>query len=71
MGKGLLLWLLGVGHRLIGALATHLNKVARQLNERPHETLQFETRLAEHLSTLASEVEAAIASQLSGGEKGV
>ena len=31
------------GHRPIGALTSHLNKVARQLNERPRETLQFET----------------------------
>jgi hypothetical protein len=29
-------------HRLIGS-QVHLNKVARQLNERPRKTLQFET----------------------------
>ena len=35
---------LSSGHRLVGALASfYLNKVARQLNERPRETLQFET----------------------------
>ena len=32
---------LSKGHRLHSQ--THLNKVARQLNERPRETLQFET----------------------------
>jgi hypothetical protein len=31
------------GHRLVGALASLSNKVARQLNERPRETLHFET----------------------------
>ena len=34
---------LSEGHRLSVHSQAHLNKVARQLNERPRETLQFET----------------------------
>jgi IS30 family transposase len=47
--NGLLRQYFSEGHRLVGALASlseqqaYLNKVARQLNERPRDTLQFET----------------------------
>jgi IS30 family transposase len=34
---------LSKGHRLVGAFASPSEQVARQLNERPRETLQFET----------------------------
>jgi len=35
--------ILSKGHRLVGAFASPSEQVARQLNERPRETLQFET----------------------------
>jgi hypothetical protein len=41
--RGLISRQTGLAQRLRRVIQAHLNKVARQLNERPRETLQFET----------------------------